>query len=726
MNTQQRLRVVGVFVLILLVALTGRLGVLQTVESVAAKRQAARNIFETVAIEPTRGRILDRHGRILVDNLALNVVRIDRTKLKKADRIRVLSRLSTLLNVPFYQLEKNLDSNIGGEFAPREVARRVKESVAVELAEHADLYPSVSVGTVWERVYPNGMLAAHVLGYVGKVSAEDLARQPVSLGYAGADYIGKVGIERSFERELRGSPGAERITKDRLSRVVDREVVKEPIPGKDVRLAIDIDIQKLLEDTLAQTIRAARQNVDADNTSIFIKATAGAGVITDPNTGEVLAMASLPTYDPRDFVPSITQDLFEAKYKGDDKGSPLTNRASYGLYPPGSTFKLFTALAGLKSRMITPDTVINDQGAFERQDLRKRGVKWRWRNAGEVALGPTTLRKAIRESSDVYFYTIGNAFAELSKAKENGIQAMAKDMGLGRPTNVRLPDERGGAVPDETYRKKQTATYGRKKFPNDSWFTGDTINVSIGQGEVLASPLGIARAYGTFVNGGTVVDAKIDLEARERVIGPAPSTRPTASTVRAASSATSTNVAPSSSVEPGAGPVSLSTTTVVTGGLLGGAGLDNRATVTTTAPGSAGLETSLGIPVRPTLPPINVKPIVENHLDFNEAERAVLLDGFEDVTSADGGTARGAFAGFPSGTCRVGGKTGTAQRKPKQDTSLFVGFGPLPNPKYVAVIVIEEGGFGRQAAAGVRRLFEGLCGLPLEPVRSVVSGGKEF
>ena len=723
MNTQQRLRVVGVFVLILLVALTGRLGVLQTVESVSAKRQAARNIFETVAIEPTRGRVLDRHGRILVDNLALNVVRIDRTKLKKADRIRVLSRLSTLLNVPFYQLEKNLDSNIGGEFTPREVARRVKESVAVELAEHADLYPSVSVGTVWERVYPNGMLAAHVLGYVGKVSAEDLARQPVSLGYAGADYIGKVGIERSFERELRGNPGAERITKDRLSRVVDRQVVKEPVPGKDVRLTIDIDIQKLLEDTLAQTIRAARQNVDADDPSIFIKATAAAGVITNPNTGEILAMASLPTYDPRDFVPSITQDLFEAKYKGDDKGSPLTNRASYGLYPPGSTFKLFTALAGLKSGMITPATVIDDQGAFVREDLCKRRVKCRWKNAGEVALGPTTLRKAIRESSDVYFYAIGNTFAELSKAKENGIQVMAKDLGLGRPTNVRLPDERGGAVPDEAYRKKQTATYGRKKFPNDNWFTGDTINVSIGQGEVLASPLGLARAYGTFVNGGTVVDAKIDLEVRDRFIGPTPTTRPTAASVV---STTVASVASSASVEGGAGPVSPSSSTVISAVPLGNVGVDANGSTTTTAPGVAGLESTLGIPVRPTLPAMTVKPIVENHLDFNEADRSVLMDGFEDVTSADDGTARGAFAEFPAQTCRVGGKTGTAQRKPKQDTSLFVGFGPLPDPKYVAVIVIEEGGFGRQAAAGVRRLFAGLCGLPLETVRSVTSGGKEF
>ena len=134
----------------------------------------------------------------------------------------------------------------------------------------------------------------------------------------------------------------------------------------------------------------------------------------------------------------------------------------------------------------------------------------------------------------------------------------------------------------------------------------------------------------------------------------------------------------------------------------------------------------LGIPSGTTLPPIEAEPTVENHLDFNEADRAVILAGLEDVTSADGGTAVSAFEGFAFDKCRVGGKTGTAQRTGKQDTALFVGFGPLPKPKYVVALVVEEGGFGRQAAAGVRRVFEGLCGLPVNPVRSVTGGGAEF
>ncbi len=709
MNSQQRLRVVGVLVVLLVLALGGRLLVLQTVESADAQRQAARNIFDTEPIEPTRGRILDRYGRVLVDNLPLNVVRIDRKKLKKADRVRTLSRLSALLDVPYYLLERRLDDNTGGDFTAREVARGVKETIAVEIAEHAELYPAVSVGTAWQRVYPNGTLAAHVLGYVGKVTADELGREPVALGYARADYIGKTGIEKSFERELRGEPGLELITKDRLSRVVDRVVTKEPVPGKDVRLTIDIDTQKLLEETLVQTVKAARQNIDADNTAIYIKATSAAGVVTDPNTGEVLAMASWPSYDPREFVPSISQERFDELFKGEDKRSPLTNRASFGLYPPGSTFKPFTAVAGLRAGLISAQMVIDDTGAFVREDLCKKRVKCRWRNAGEVALGITDLRKALRVSSDVYFYSIGNSFDALPKATENGIQTLAKEMGLGRPTNVRLPDERTGAVPDEAYRKKLTAKYGRKKFPNDSWFTGDTINVSIGQGEVLASPLGLARAYGTLVNGGTVVDAKIELEVRDR--GLTNTGGATAAVAPSLAPTTIVRLVPSTAPTTVAGPAvpEVSTTTAITSGVV--------------AP--SGAVATLGIPSGSTLPPVVVKPIVENHLDLSEADRAVIVAGLEDVTSADGGTARAAFDGFPLEQCRVAGKTGTAQRLPKQDTSLFVGFGPLPAAKYVVAIVVEEGGFGRQAAAGVRRMFEGLCGLPIDPVRTVTGSAPE-
>ncbi len=722
MNTQQRLRVIGVIVVVLIAALAGRLGILQTVESTDAKRQAARNIFDTEPIEPTRGRILDRSGRVLVDNLPLNVVRVDRKKLKKADRVRTLSRLSALLEVPYYLLERRLDDNAGGEFSPREVARGVKESVAIELAEHAELYPGVAVGTAWQRVYPNGKTAAHVLGYVGKVTAEELARQPLALGYARADFIGKTGVERSFERELRGEPGQELITKDRLSRVVDREVTKEPVPGKDVRLTIDLDLQKLLEDTLVQTERAARQNVDADNPSIFIKATSSAGVVLDPDTGEVLAMASHPTYDPREFVPSISQERYDELFKGAEKASPLTNRATFGLYPPGSTFKPFTAVAGLRAGMITTETVIDDQGEFVRTDLCKRRVKCRWQNAGKAALGITDLRKSLRVSSDVYYYEIGNKFDDLSKEKENGIQQLAREMGLGRPTNIRLPEERAGAVPDEAYRKKLTALYGRKKFPNDNWFTGDTINVSIGQGEVLTSPLGLARGYATLINGGTVVDTKIDLEIRDRAIGGAVATAGNVSNASSAAASkppattsTSALANPSTTVNPAvstsvAGPAAPApTTTTVVEPIVGPVGAPD-----------------LGIPSGTTLAPIVAKPTVENHLDFNERDRSVILAGLEDVTSAEGGTAVSAFEGFPFDKCRVGGKTGTAQRTGKQDTALFVGFGPLPKPKYVVAIVVEEGGFGRQAAAGVRRVFEGLCGLPVNSVRTVTGGGAEF
>jgi penicillin-binding protein 2 len=739
MNAQQRLRVVGGFVLLLLVALTGRLGVLQTVESASAKRQAQSNIYQTVLIPPTRGRILDAKGRRFVDNLALNVVRIEPKKLAKKDRVRTLSRLAALLNVPYYKLEQRLNDPSGGEFSPREVARGPKdgvtESVAIALAENAELYPATSVGTVWQRVYPHGAVAAHVLGYIGKITEEELARQPVTLGYVGSDLIGKAGVERSFEKELRGIPGQERITKDRLGRVVERETVKEAEPGKDVRLSIDLDTQILTEESLEQTILAARRNVDADITSNYIRATSGAAVVMDPRTGQVIAMASYPTYDPREFVPNITQQRFDELFKGDDKFSPLTNRASFGLYPPGSTFKPFSALAGLRAGLITPISTINDQGEFVRPDICKLpgNVRCRWQNAGKAIHGPTDLRRALAVSSDVYFYTIGSKFADLGRSKENGVQLLAREMGLGRPTKIRLPDERAGAVPDEAYRQAQTAKYGRKKFPNNNWFFGDNINVSIGQGEVLTSPVGLARAYAALVNGGTVVDAKIELEILDRTIGPAVTQPPKISAdlpVETSLDATTTaaTTQPTTTLRPAGplAPVTALTTTSTSSPLPDGAA--------DTAGGEDATSAALGFPSAPTLPPATLEPTVQNHLDLGEQEITTITSGLTDVVTAQGGTARAAFLNFPFDRCPVAGKTGTAQvrsgaqikqGKGKQDTSVFVGFGPVKEPKYVVVMIVEQGGFGRQAAGGVRRIFEGLCGLPTNVVATVSGTSRE-
>ena len=699
-DLQHRLAVVGIIVVSLFAVLVLRLGVLQTVESKSLRVRADSNLEARVAIPSTRGRIVDRNGRVLIDNLAINVVTIDAKKLKVGgNRTATLSRLAAVLHVPYSTLENKLDDPANSPFAPAEVARNVKESQVVYIEEHLDRFPAVATTQTWQRVYPNGALAAHVLGYIGRINKAELDRQPDSSFYdKGGDVIGKAGVEKSFERALRGVPGEERITKDRLDRVINRRVVRKAVPGMDIRLSIDINVQRLTEQSLEKTLIAARRNVFSDNSSEFIKAPAGAAVVLDPRNGEVLAMASYPTYDPSEFTPSISPERF-AQLR-DAKPSPFVNRAIEGQYPPGSTFKLFTGLAAVKAGITTPDATYDDQGVFK-LDTCAPAVPCRWHNPNDQPYGVISLRSAYKVSSDTYFYRLGYEFAQLGKDRDNGIQKFAREMGLGERTNIRLPGERRGALPDRAYITRVHALYP-KAFPNGFWSLGDTINVAIGQGGILVTPLQIARAYGTFANGGSVVDARIDLQVASRQrMSVAPTTTVALPDLRVAAPASVTTAALRA---PRAGSTTPSTSTPPT-------------TVAVTR----------AIPLTPTatLAPIVSKPLVEGTVDLPDSLRDPAIAGLRDVVGADGGTARQAFAGFPLDTFPIAGKTGTAQRFREQDYAVFVGFGPLPAPKYVVSMVIEEGGFGRQAGAGVRRIFEGLAGLTVGDVRTVTGVTKE-
>lgn len=688
-DLQHRLAVIGIIVAALFGALALRLGYLQLVEGSTLSSRADANIRDTVVIPATRGRILDRNGRVLVDNLPINVVRLDLKQVERTERVAVISRLTSLLGVPYYKVQQRLNDPNNNPFEPVEIVRGVKESAIVNIDEHRDLYPGVSTGQTWQRVYPYGAMAAHVLGYVGKINGDELSRQPIDLRYTGGDLIGKAGTELSFERVLRGVPGQEQIIKDRLQRVVSRKVIRPPVPGRDVRLTIDVDVQRQVERSLAQGLVAARQNVFADSPNDYLKAHSGAMVVLDPRNGEVIAMASQPTYDPREFIPSITPQRYEELFAGDDKHSPLTNRAIAGQYPPGSTFKLFTALAALQRGVITPDSTYTDTGSFTLPELCKRNVKCKWKNAGEVAFGTLDLRAALRVSSDAFFYRLGYAFSQLPRGEDNGIQDAARLLGLGKKTGVQLPYEKSGNVPDRESRARLHRLYP-KAFPYGGWSTGDFINLSIGQGEVLVTPLQLARAYAALANGGTVVNSTIELGTLDP-------------------RAPATTVAPTTTLPPVAlGPDGRPVTAPT---------IDPRASTTTRAVGA--------LPTSTTLPPVSKSPTVEGHVDLSDPVRQELVNGLRDVVSADTGTAYSAFAGFPLQKFPLAGKTGTAQKKPQQDYAIYVGFGPVVDPRYVVAAVIEEGGFGRQAASMTRPVFEALAGVTPGPVRVVTGGGSE-
>jgi penicillin-binding protein 2 len=729
-DSGRRLGSLVLFVATLFLALLVRLVFLQTTQQQAMAAKAQRNYSASVSVPTIRGRVLDCRGRILIDNVPVNVVRLDLSRIPTGSgaRARTLVRLRTALGIPYDQLEAALANPKNSTLEPVEIARGVPESTVVYLQEHPELFPGIDTIRTWRRVYPYKTLAAHVLGYVGRVTEQETDAASNELAYQSYDFIGKAGIEKSFEKELRGVPGRIRIIRNATGKILQRIAVSEPRAGQDVHLTICVELQQLAESTLIQGLPAARQNYFVETRKGptragdgLIKATAGALVVLDPNTGAVLAMASYPSFDPRDFVDGISEEKY-AKLIDPSRHSPLTNRVVAGNYAPGSTFKIVTAVAALKTKngdkqMITPYTPYDDIGYFRVPSLCKDNNKCQWNNAGKAPLGRLSLQSAIRLSSDAYFYKLAYDFYQIDFPNNiENIQKTAREFGFGKRTGIRLPEESAGIVPDKA-RLARLHKEAPTKFPRGKFQLGDTINGAIGQGDTLATLLQLARAYGALANGGVVVETRINFDEKDL-----------------ANSQDPTRAQPESPVFQ---PVTTTTTTIKAGppptvkpgeeAFLRPDGASNLSAVSSETTLPTVTEPPIVIPERSTttLPPVTVTPIVEHQIDLPDEIRNPLLLGLQDVVRARGGTALKAFIGFPLSQFPIAGKTGTAERSKKQDNALFVGFGPVQNPKYVVAAVIEEGGYGRQTGALVRRMFEGLGGFTVNPVRTVQDKSRE-
>ncbi|HUQ40546.1 MAG TPA: penicillin-binding transpeptidase domain-containing protein, partial [Acidimicrobiales bacterium] len=281
---------------------------------------------------------------------------------------------------------------------------------------------------------------------------------------------------------------------DSRGRVLQTLGHEDPVQGRDIQLTIDLDVQELTEESLARGLEAARQAWDRDQLKHFI-APAGAVVVQDPRDGSVLAMASNPTFDPSSFVNGIEPGVF--KQLQDPAGHfPLNNRAIQGLYAPGSTFKLVTAMAGLRTGLIGAHTTIDDKGEL-------RVGNRTFRNAGRKVWGKVDVTRALSVSSDVFFYDLGYKFWLQKDRYPDGIQKVAREMGLGQRSDILLPSEREGRVPDPATRKRLHEKFP-KAFPFGDWFGGDNVNLAIGQGEMVITPLQLANLYSTFANGGSL------------------------------------------------------------------------------------------------------------------------------------------------------------------------------------------------------------------------------
>jgi penicillin-binding protein 2 len=498
-----RVAIVGVVVMALFSALLGRLWFLQVASSEASVAVVAQNTLRAITQESPRGLILDSTGRVLVEDRVAWAIEVDR-RLVGSERTRVARGLAAVLHMSTKQIQKRIDDPRQSPFEPAVVAvgNEVPDQVRLAILERQEAYPHVSVQIIPYRYYLNGSLAAHVLGYVGRVSGPDEAKK--HRGYGDNDTIGRAGIESAYDAYLHGISQKEQVAVDPAGRVVGDAVATSPgHPGDNVQLTINANVQAVAEQSLQQGIALARTDQNTEVRKLRLenyKAPGGSVVVLDATTGAVVAMASYPTYAPSEFVGGITQ----AQYA--DLTTPparLVNRATQGLYAVGSTFKLISALAGLQAGYVSQYTTVNDTGTVTFAGQR-------FSNANHQQHGYVDMRKAITVSSDVYFYTLGDNMWTTWKSGEvqrgYAIQNEARAFGFGSKTGIPI-DESFGRVPDAKWRAAFAAQlYNTPKLvaENSDWRPGDQINLAVGQGDFLATPLQLADAYAAFANGGTL------------------------------------------------------------------------------------------------------------------------------------------------------------------------------------------------------------------------------
>jgi len=628
-----RLRVVGISVLVLFGILVLRLWTLQVIDAKTYAAAVTRNQVRVVSVPAPRGEIVDRNGTVLVSNVPKEEILLSHAA--SVQDPAIVGMVAALIGQTPAQVKASINNDRYSPYEPIPVAINVPESTVEYLSIHQSQYPGVSVQTITQRTYPQGgTTAPHVLGYLNDITAKFLAANP-SAGYTQGSIVGESGIEEQFEPYLRGVAGRQALEVDASGNVVGTLSRTAPQLGDTVVLNIDTNLQKEVETDLAFQILADRKTPDREDDNRLPPAINGAVVVMNPQNGQVLAMASYPTYDLNEWVGGLSY----ANANALAMSGAENNYAIQGQYTPGSTFKLITATAALQDGVISATQYYNDTGKFTVPGCTGVNAGCVFKDDVGDSGGEVNLPLALAESSDSYFYNLGYLFWNPATRQQFGntaIQNVAAEYGEGEITGIDLPDEVQGRVDSQPEREKLHAAQPAV-YPNTSWYTGDNIEMAFGQGATALTPIEQAVAYATFANGGTRYAPEV------------------ASTV----------------VNPTSGKIVESIPPVVTGHV--------------------------------SLPPAVYQPI---------------LQGLEGVIYNPKGTAYSDFTGFPSSFV-LAGKTGTATN-PGQDepNSWFVAFGPQPTPTYEVLAVIDQGGYGAQAAAPlVRKIFDYIVANPLGPVR---------
>jgi penicillin-binding protein 2 len=676
-NDRSRLRlfVLRVLVVSLLMTLFGRLWYLQVLAGPTYQQAAADNQLRAVVTPAARGQILDDVGQALVRNRTALVVSVDRIALQrqKDGGRAVLHRLAKVIKVPYAELHQRIQLCgpkvkkpcwNGSPYQPIPVTEKADTGMALQILERKEDFPGVTaeVQAVRDYPHPDGINAAHLVGYLGPITSEELNKLPAAeRDVRRADLVGRDGLEETYDSYLRGRAGVKEVTVDHLGAVTGVARETAPVAGDNLVTSVNAGVQRALEDALVQAVHTAHKN-NAPGMGGGPADTA-AGVVMDAATGRIVAMASYPSYDPSLFVGGISDKEYSALQNG--AGTPLYDKATQGQYPPGSTFKLVT----------TSSVVSSGEASLNAYYSCPSSITVGGRTFGNFegeSGGSITLHEAIVMSCDTVFYQFGfadwkvdEALVKAHKAPRETVQRMARAYGLGSKTGVDLPGESSGLIDDRKQRMaywkdflKPNACKGAKNPKFDPqrralddyyckygylYLPGDQVNFDIGQGTVLTTPLQMAAAYAALVNGGTVYSPRV------------------------------------------------------------GAAL-------VAADGK--LVETVKVPVRDRL------PVGPNVLDY-------IKNSMYGVTTEQRGTARNSFAGFPMNQVQVGGKTGTAEGQPGEpSTAWFASFaGPPGQPRLVSLITVHHGGQGGVTCApATRQLWDKVFGL--EGHKALLPGGR--
>jgi penicillin-binding protein 2 len=597
---RMRVFTASIVVLVCFVLLFSRLVYLQIARHADLNEQAENNRTSIVPVVPNRGLILDRNGIVLATNYSAYTLEIMPSKLSDGldKTIEDLSQVIEIQPRDKRRFKKLMEESKSFESLP--IRTRLTDEEVAKFAAQSWRFPGVDIKARLFRSYPFGELASHVIGYIGRVNQAEKAviedwSEEQQANYRGTEYIGKLGIEQSYEQQLHGITGVEQVETSAAGRAMRKLASNPATPGNTVMMSIDIKLQKLVEDLYGER--------------------RGALVAMDPKTGEVLAFVSKPTFDPNLFVDGIDSENWQALNESEDK--PLLNRALRGTYAPGSTYKPYMALAALETGKRTPQQTIFDPGYFNFGGHRFRDDK-------EGGHGSVDMYKSIVQSCDTYYYMLANDLGV------DTIHEHMQRLGFGDLTGIDILGESRGLLPSTDWKR-----HAYRKAEQQKWYAGETISLGIGQGYNNFTVLQMAQALSTLVNSGVRMKPHL---VRETVDIMTHQAHPVAGEVAARLTAKPENIA------------------VIRNAMVG----------------------------------VNIE-----------------------------GTGATAFrgAGYTSG-----GKTGTAQvvtiaqgakynasqvEERHRDHALFIAFAPADEPKIALAMIVENGGFGAQAAAPIaRRAFD--------------------